>query len=198
MKKVLYIILILVVIALIIPALMPNDFTVERQVNISRPVDVVFPMLKSLKTHNNWSVWASMDPDMKQEFRGTDGTVGFVSAWEGNDDVGKGEQEITAIIENQRIDFELRFIKPWEATNQVYLITDQLKDNATSVRWGLTGSMPYPMNAMMLFYNMEDEIGNDFDKGLQNLKNLIESMPMPEIIEPEINDNLVNTSDTIQ
>jgi hypothetical protein len=36
-----------------------------------------------------------MDPDMKKTYRGTDGTVGFVSEWESNKkDVGTGEQEI--------------------------------------------------------------------------------------------------------
>ena len=51
-----------------------------------------------------------MDPDMKKTYRGTDGTVGFVSAWDSEkDDVGKGEQEIIKITDGERIDYELRF-----------------------------------------------------------------------------------------
>lgn len=35
---------------------------------------------------------------MKREFRGEDGTVGFVAAWDSeNPDAGKGEQEIIGI-----------------------------------------------------------------------------------------------------
>ncbi len=47
---------------------------------------------------------------MKTEYRGTDGTVGFVSAWDSPvRDAGKGEQEITKIDDGKRIDYELRF-----------------------------------------------------------------------------------------
>jgi len=46
--------------------------------------------------------------------------------------------------------------------------------------------MPYPMNAMMLFMNMEESIGNDFEQGLLNLKRLVESLP----VVPEVNTEL--------
>ncbi len=41
--------------------------------------------------------------------KGVDGTVGAVSAWSGNREVGVGEEEIKKISQNERIDFELRF-----------------------------------------------------------------------------------------
>ena len=73
--------------------------------------DEVFDYVKYLKNQDNFSKWASMDPDMQKTYRGTDVTVGFVSAWASdNPDVGVGEQEIKAITAGQRIDFELRFI----------------------------------------------------------------------------------------
>ncbi len=38
------------------------------------------------------------DPLMKKQFKGTDGTVGFLYAWDSqNNEVGKGEQEIERI-----------------------------------------------------------------------------------------------------
>ena len=36
-----------------------------------------------------------MDRNVKKSFKGTDGTVGFVAAWDSdNKKVGKGEQEV--------------------------------------------------------------------------------------------------------
>ncbi len=177
MKKFLIILLIILGIILMIPALMPKSFLVERQVVINKPVEMVFPFVKSLKGQDEWSVWGSMDPNMINEYRGEDGTVGFISAWEGNEDVGKGEQEIIAIENNKRVDFELRFMKPWEATNKAWMTVDPAPDGATTVKWGISGSMPYPMNAMMLLFNMEKNIGDDFDQGLLNLKQMIEALP---------------------
>ncbi|MEA5261053.1 hypothetical protein VB264_24895 [Arcicella aquatica] len=46
--------------------------------------------------------------------------------------------------------------------------------NQTEVTWTFEGSMPYPMNLMMLFYDMEGLIGKDLADGLKNLKVILE------------------------
>ncbi|WP_353721849.1 GNAT family N-acetyltransferase [Dyadobacter sp. 676] len=174
MKKVLYIILGLVALVLIAAFIMPKDYAVEREIVINKPKAEVFEYLKSLKKQNDWSVWGRRDPDMKKTFSGTDGTVGFVSMWEGNDEVGKGEQEITKIEEGRRIDTQLRFLKPFESTSDAYMITEAIDSTATRVRWGFQGKMPIPMNVMLPFFNMEESIGTDFQQGLTNLKGILE------------------------
>jgi len=116
-----------------------------------------------------------MDPNMKKEYRGTDGIVGFVSAWDSEKpDVGKGEQEIKKITEGERIDFELRFIKPFEATYYAYMTTDSTGTGQTKVKWGFDGKMNYPMNLMLLFMNMDKMLGDDLETGLSNLKTVLE------------------------
>jgi hypothetical protein len=115
-----------------------------------------------------------MDPDMRQEFQGEDGTVGFVSAWEGNEDVGRGEQEIVGIVEGDRIDYELRFFEPFESTSGAYMTTEAVSENQTRVSWGFSGSFPRPMNLMLLFIDLEEMIGNDYQTGLDNLKTILE------------------------
>lgn len=39
-----------------------------------------------------------LDPNMEKEFKGTDGTVGFIYGWNGNKEGGEGEQEIKAFF----------------------------------------------------------------------------------------------------
>jgi hypothetical protein len=34
--------------------------------------------------------------------------------------------------------------------------------------------MPYPMNIMLPFMNMEEMLGGDLENGLKNLKNILE------------------------
>lgn len=117
-----------------------------------------------------------MDPNMKKEYRGTDGTVGFVSAWESdNKKVGKGEQEISGIKEGERIDMKLHFIKPWEGRADAHMATEQVATDQTKVRWGLKSSMKYPMNAMLLFMNMDAMMGKDLESGLTKLKAVLEN-----------------------
>jgi len=174
MKKVLYVIFGLIVLFLIAALVMPKDYAVEREIVINKPRAEVFEYLKSLKNQDNWSVWMAKDPNVKKSFTGIDGTVGFTSKWEGNDEVGKGEQEITKISEGNRIDTQLRFIEPFESTNNAYMITESAGENQTKVKWGFAGKMPYPMNGMMPFMGMEKSVGKDFADGLANLKGILE------------------------
>ena len=166
---------IFIVIILVVALILPSKYDVEREITIMSPKDSVFNYIKYLKNQDNYSVWANMDPDMKKDYRGTDGTVGFVSAWDSQkDDVGKGEQEILKITDGERIDFELRFNEPFEATDQGYMTTTSLDSASTLVKWGFNGEFPYPMNLMMLFMDMDEMLGNDFEQGLSNLKEILE------------------------
>lgn len=174
MKKVFYIILGLIAIFLITAFFMPKDYAVEREILINKPKSVVFAYLKQLKNQDNWSVWMKLDPNIKKTSTGTDGTVGYTARWEGNKDVGIGEQEITKIDDGYRIDTELRFKEPFESTSDAYMITDSIGANQTKVRWGFTGVMPFPMNAMLPFMGMEESVGKDFSDGLKNLKGILE------------------------
>ena len=167
---------ILIAIPLIIALFVKKDYAVEREVVINRSKEEVFTYVKYLKNQDNYSVWATMDPQMKKSYRGTDGTPGFVSAWESDkDDVGKGEQEIKAIKEGERLDFELRFLEPFEAKDDAYMITEAVSPTQTKVKWGFTGRMNYPMNFMLLCMDMEGMIGGDLEKGLSKLKSNLEA-----------------------
>lgn len=174
-KKILAVLAIIIVALLIVALFAKKDYAVEKEVVINKPNQEVFDYIKLLKNQNNYSKWATMDANMKKEFRGTDGTVGFVSSWDSDvKDVGKGEQEIKKITEGKRIDYELRFIKPFESTEQTYMATEPVSENQTKVKWGFNGRMNYPMNLMLLCMDMEKMVGDDLQTGLNNLKNILE------------------------
>lgn len=176
LKAILFTLAGLVALALISALFINKSYVVERETTINVPNGEVFQYIKYLKNQDNYSVWATMDPNMKKEFRGTDGTVGFVSAWESdNKEVGKGEQEIVGITENQRIDCMLRFEEPFESSDLSYLTTKSLEDGSTQVVWGFNGKMNYPMNLMLVIMDMDKMLGDDLEKGLANLKQVLEN-----------------------
>jgi hypothetical protein len=163
-----------VALILVLAFTVDTEFEMERSVVIDKPNGEVFDYVKYLRNQYNYSVWGDLDPDMRQEFRGTDGTVGFVSAWEGNKDAGAGEQEIIGIVDGERIDYELRFFEPFESTSYAYMRTEPITEIQTRVTWGMYGTFPRPMNIMLLFFDLEDAIGNDYETGLNKLKALLE------------------------
>ncbi|ASZ09671.1 SRPBCC family protein [Chitinophaga pendula] len=175
LKWILIVIVVLIAIPLIIALFVKKDYAVEREVTINKSKEAVFDYIRYLKNQDNFSKWATMDPQMKKDYRGTDATVGFVFAWSSDKkDVGKGEQEIKNIKEGERIDYEIRFIEPFTSTSQAYLTTESVSPEQTKVKWGFKGHMAYPMNIMLLGMNMSEMIGADLQTGLDNLKALLE------------------------
>ncbi len=152
----------------------PSDYKVEREITINKPRAEVLAYAKLLKNQNDWGPWVKKDPAIKMNYKGTDGEVGFVTAWESKmEDVGVGEQEIKKITNNE-IDTEIRFKVPFESTNQGYMMFDEASPTQTKVKWGMTGSFAKPMNLMMLVMDMDKEVGKDFNEGLTNLKGILE------------------------
>lgn len=168
-------ILTLLILVLLLAAFLRKDYSVERSIVINKSKPEVYDYVKYLKNQNNFSVWAKIDPNMKQEFRGIDATAGFVAAWDSPvKQAGKGEQEIIKMDEGNRIDYELRFLKPMKSTDNAFLSFETVNDSTTSVRWGIYGKMKYPMNMMLLLMDMDTMLGKDLEGGLQNLKVLLE------------------------
>lgn len=175
LKKIFTVIAIIIAIPLVVALFVKKDYVVEREIIINKPKAEVFEYIKFLRNQDNYSKWNMMDPDMKKTYQGTDGTIGFISAWESKmENVGAGEQEIVNMIDGERIDTKLRFKVPFESQNDAYMITEDMSNNQTKVKWGFKGAFPYPFNLMGLFMDMEKAVGGDLEVGLQNLKNLLE------------------------
>ncbi|PNQ72410.1 polyketide cyclase [Hanstruepera neustonica] len=170
----LYIVLGIIALILILAIVAPKSYDVSRSIVINRALPEVFKYLKSIKNQDQWSPWKLKDPNMKQTFTGTDGEIGFISKWEGNKDVGMGEQEIIDVIEEKQVITELRFLKPWKSVSKGYLNVEKVDDNQTKVIWGFAGKNPVPFNIFMLFFNFEKAVGKDFDEGLSRLKQRLE------------------------
>ncbi|MET0393855.1 MAG: SRPBCC family protein [Chitinophagaceae bacterium] len=160
----------LIALLLVAALFVKKEYTIERTITINRFRPEVFNYIRFLKNQDHYSKWVRTDPGMKKEFRGADGTVGFVYAWDGNKKAGKGEQEITHIHEGS-IETELRFIRPFAATAQSYMQVEALPGNTphqTRVTWGLKGRSTYPLNLMTAL--MSKALGRDMETSLVMLK----------------------------
>jgi hypothetical protein len=163
----------LIALLLIVALFVKKEYAIEREIVIDKPKQEVFDYIKFLKNQDNYSKWVMMDPSMKKDFTGTDGTVGFIYAWDStNKNAGKGAQEIKSIDNGNRLDIEIRFEKPFVGIAYVHQVTESLSENQTKVRWGMKGESTYPMNIMNLF--MDSMLGKDLDESLNTLKVVLE------------------------
>ncbi len=170
-----YVLLSIVGIIAILAIIAPKSYDVFRAVEVDKPKAEIFEYLRLLKNQDNWSPWAEKDPSMKKEFVGTDGESGFISKWTGNKEVGEGEQELKKIVTNERIESELRFFKPFKSQSDAYLQLEAVSEDKTKVIWGFSGNNKFPISIMMLFMNMDKNVGKDFESGLSKLKGILEN-----------------------
>ncbi|MFI5187033.1 MAG: SRPBCC family protein [Chitinophagales bacterium] len=157
---------------LLIALFMKREHYVNREIIINTPRQKVFDYLKLLKNQDKFNKHAMTAPDRKREFKGTDGTVGYIYAWKGNKNAGEGEKEIKNIIEGKKIETEIRFVKPMRAIAYIIMETESLSDNQTKVYWSNAGTLKYPMNIMVPM--LEKHVAKDMDISLSTLKNILE------------------------
>ncbi|MEO6685401.1 MAG: SRPBCC family protein, partial [Dyadobacter sp.] len=128
--------------------------------------------IKYLKNQDQFNKWTMTDPNMKRDYKGTDGTVGFVYAWNGNDKAGQGEQEISQIKEGSEFDTEIRFERPMKSVAHIKMTTEPVSGNQTKVTWTMAGESKYPLNVMTLF--LSGMLGKDMDESFAGLKTIME------------------------
>src|SRR6478736_5937602 len=145
-----------------------KEYTIQREIVIGKPKYAVFDYVKYLKNQEYFNKWVMIDPNMKKEFKGTDGTVGFVYAWNSqNKQAGAGEQEIVKLVDGETVDVEVRFERPFKSTAKTPIQTTSVSENQTKVIWTMYGNSNYPMNTMNPF--MDNLLGKDLEASLQLL-----------------------------
>ena len=141
---------------------------IEKSTVIRKSLREVFDYLKFTKNQDNFSVWNMADPSMKKEYKGTDGTVGFVYSWDStNRNVGAGEQETKAINDGKSIEFEVRFFRPMQNTGKALFRIDKKSENITGVTWIFDSPSKFPYSLLAPIF--KKILGKDLEKGLINL-----------------------------
>lgn len=176
MKKILYVVAAVIAILILLGILAPSGYEVTRTIQINREQEIVYHYLRFLQNQRHYSVWAKMDPKQEVYFSGIDGEVGFILGWKSEiDSVGSGEQEIKSLQPFNQIKTEVRFKEPFESVGNSEMNISALDSSSTQVNWKFYGTSSFPMNAMLLFMDMDAMLGKDIEKGLSNLKNILET-----------------------
>ena len=171
--KILVGIIVIVLIPFVMALFISKEYAIEREVMIRKPKAEVFNYIKIISNQKNYNKWWMDNPNAQQTFTGTDGTPGFVTTWDSHDKKGgAGAQEIKTVKEGERLDCQIRFIRPFEGISNTSMITTAISDQQTKVKWIFGGRYKYPMNFMNLF--TEKILGKDLQASLDNLKGVLE------------------------
>lgn len=164
-----------IVVVLVLTSRQPDDFKITRSASISAPASAIFPHVNTLQKWNAWSPWAKLDPDSKSTFEGPEEGVGAKMSWAGNNKVGVGSMTITESRPGELIQFKLEFQKPMQATNTAEFSFNSEGDQ-TNITWTMTGTNNFMGKVMNLFMNCDKMVGGQFEKGLADLKKVVEGV----------------------
>jgi hypothetical protein len=145
-------------------------YQIERFIEVSVPPPRVFAVVADFNTWSTWSPWLIADPEAKVRITGTTGAVGSVYSWSG-EVTGAGEMELRQAERDQRLELDLRFLKPFKTRADVSF---ELQPSATGTRltWRMSGKMPWFLFWMIPM--MKTFVGLDYHRGLLMLKDWIE------------------------
>ena len=174
--KILIAIAVLVVVLAVVIATRPSEFRVERTASVAAPAPVVFAQVNDFHKWEAWSPYVKRDPAMKKSFDGAPAGVGAIYTWSGNHEVGEGRTTIIESRPSELIRIRLEFVRPFAGTSTA-TFTFRPEGDRTAVSWTLDGRNSFPAKAMDLVMNMDKMIGDDFEKGLAQMKAIAEAAP---------------------
>ena len=163
----------IIVVLVIIVAMQPAEFRIERAVTMSAPPAAVFAQVNDFHNWQAWSPWAKMDPAMQQIYEGAAAGTGAIYSWVGNKKVGQGRMTILNSRPAELVRIKLEFLKPFKATNTAEF-TFAPQGNQTLTTWSMTGRKNFVFKAFHMLMNMDKLVGTDFEKGLAQMKAIAE------------------------
>ena len=165
-----------IVVFCVVVAMQPEDFKITRSATCNAPPDKVFEQVNDFHKWEAWSPWAKLDPTMKTTYSGAASGNGASYSWVGNSDVGEGKMTITDSRPSDSVKIDLEFLKPFAAKN-VTEFTFKPDGDKTTVTWAMTGKNNFMAKGFSLVMNMDKLVGGDFEKGLTQMKTVVESAP---------------------
>ena len=163
---------------LLVAALRPDSFRVQRTASIQAPPEKIFPLINDLRRFNTWNPFDKKDPNVKGSYSGAASGAGAAYAFEGNKDVGRGSIQIIESAPASEVRMRLDMLSPFEAHNIVeFDLRPGVGGNGSSVTrvtWAIQGPVPYFAKIFHMFCNMDGMIGKDFENGLAKLKVIAE------------------------
>ena len=163
-----------VVLFLIVVAMQPAAFRTSRTAKMKAPAPAIFPHMNDMRAWLAWSPWEKVDPTMKRTYEGAAAGPGSVYSWAGNKNIGEGRCTITESRPHELVRFKLEFFKPFVATNEGEFVLTPEGDQ-TVVTWSMAGEKSFMFKAMGLVMSMDKMCGGQFEKGLADLKAIVET-----------------------
>jgi effector-binding domain-containing protein/carbon monoxide dehydrogenase subunit G len=177
----------LIIILAIVGLFLPREISVTRSIEIDAPPTTVFALVNGFRHFNRFSPWADLDPNAEYTYTGPEEGVGAAMRWT-SDEIGSGSQEVIESVPYSKVKTALVFDGSGGGTATFHLQPVETGDaSGTAVEWVFDMDAGYNLVNRYFGLVMDDMLGENYELGLQNLKEIAESYPQLDItgFEPQ-------------
>lgn len=174
---------------------LPDRMSLERSVHIERPAGMVFAVVNDLSRFNEWSPWYPLDPDATYRYEGPASGPGATMHWSGDSAVGTGTMRILESEAPSRVLTEVAFEGFDPPARAELRITPEGSDAATTT-WTFDSTLE-GATARWFGLIMPRYIGEDFARGLAQLKQRVEAQPAAPSDLPDVTQTTLSPQDII-
>jgi hypothetical protein len=172
LKTIFSIIIVLIVVVVVLGLFLPTSYTVERSIVINASPSQIHKYVGDLNNWNTWEPWREEDPTIVIMHGEKTKGVGASQSWVG--ECGDGALTFTKDSPTEGIAYDLVF-DDGTYVSQSAMTYDPLEDEETKVTWTMSGDMGTPVIGGYFAIIMDAMVGRTFDKGLSNLKSIVEN-----------------------
>lgn len=167
----------ILVVGYLVGLFLPSKTRVEKTIEINRSTETVYKVINSMGDFNQWSPWKIENPNVTYQVSEPSSGVGSTITWSGKENVEKGSLKITKNAVNSSVEQELIFGKSNNHAASKMELTS-LTETITKVSWVLELDAGKSVLKRYSGLVADDILVPDLSKGLNKLKEYVESLPM--------------------
>ncbi|MBC7382784.1 MAG: SRPBCC family protein [Bacteroidia bacterium] len=177
-KNILLTLLGIVLLLLIISFFLPSKSHVERAMVMKAKPEQVYKLVSNYHEWHKWSPWHKKDTAAVMTYNDITEGMGASYTWKSNNkEVGAGEQKIVEAEPNKKVVSEMHF-EGMGKSYASFILTPE--EGGVKVTWAMDGDskdMPVMMRPISKYFSlmMDKMVGPDFEKGLTNMKEVVEN-----------------------
>jgi len=174
LKKIGFVIGVLVAVFVVVGLILPTQYAVSREITINADQQTIHRYVGDLKQWPLWSPWVELDPGMVVVLGEKTTGIGASQSW--SSDEGNGSLTFTLSSADKGIKYDLYFgnnegteLNESEAAVLYSPVLEQ-----TRVVWSMKGEMKLPVIGSYFAAMMDSMVGHMLEKGMVKLKRVVE------------------------
>lgn len=163
---------VLVGLVVLVGVMLPRGYEVTRAIMIAAPAGDIHQYVGDLKSWELWEPWRESDPGLVVSHGDQTAGVGASQSWVGES--GSGSLIFTNSDPAHGVSYDLDFDGGSARCESSILYREDAAGRGTRVTWSMTGRAGLPVVGGYFALIMDSMAGPMFERGLENLKRVVE------------------------